>query len=118
VDLDGAIAAAEPLPAAYVLAGATGPDLYKGSCRNLCQRLKDHRAGRVAHTKNWRPLRLVYYEYCADYTLARQRENWLKSGQGRAWLKKELTARVAEWQTQRTSRLWRVRLRRKNPRAA
>ena len=102
VDLDRALAAVEARPAVYVLAGADGLYLYKGSCRDLRERLKHHRAGSVAHTKNRRPLRLVYHEYCDDYTLARQRENWLKSGQGRAWLKQELSARVAEWHTQRT----------------
>lgn len=102
MDLDEAILCARGEPAAYVLLSATGEYLYKGACRDLVERLKDHRAGRVAHTKNRRPLRLVHVDYVADYTEARQRENWLKSGIGRKWLKQELEARVAKWQTQRT----------------
>ena len=44
---------------------------------------------------------LLHVEYTDDYTAARKRENWLKTGQGRKWLK-ENYAWVAEWQTQRT----------------
>ena len=111
MDLDQAIEAVEPRAAAYVLSPANGHYLYKGSCRNLVERLKDHRAGRVAHTRNLRPLQLVHFEYCTDFAEARRREIFLKSGMGREWLK----ARVAERQTQRTSRHRRVRRRRKNP---
>ncbi|MBU1734983.1 MAG: hypothetical protein KJ692_07075, partial [Verrucomicrobia bacterium] len=56
---------------------------------------------------------LIHVEYITDYTDARRRENWLKSGQGRKWLK-EKYAGVAKWQTHWTLRLWRIRLRRKN----
>ncbi|NQT93465.1 MAG: GIY-YIG nuclease family protein [Lentisphaerae bacterium] len=79
-------------PAAYVLAGVSGDYLYKGSCRDLPKRLQDHRAGRVSRTKNRRPLRLVYFEYSDDYTAARRRETFFKSGAGRAWLKETLAA--------------------------
>ncbi len=99
--VSGAITVIEPKPAAYVLLNAAGDYLYKGSCRDLVKRLADHRAGRVAHTKNRRPLTLVYHEYHETYTEARQRENFLKSGQGRKWLK-DYIARVAKWQTQQT----------------
>ncbi len=104
MDLETAIEGVRHSPAAYVLESANGTYLYKGACRDLVERRKDHRAGRVAHTKNRRPLRLVHVEYATDYTAARQRENWLKTGVGRAWLKKtiENDARVAKWQTQRT----------------
>jgi predicted GIY-YIG superfamily endonuclease len=76
----------EARPAAYVLQGAAGGDLYKGACRDLQRRLRDHAAGRVAHTKNHRPLVLVYFDYQPDFTAARQRENFFKSGAGRAFL--------------------------------
>lgn len=96
--LDEAIAGAEDKPAAYVLLGVSGDYLYKGSCRDLAQRLKDHRAGRVAHTKNRRPLSLVYLEYAVDYSTARKRELFFKTGSGREFI----AARVAKWQTQQT----------------
>jgi len=77
-------------PATYVLKSADGEYLYKGSCRNLDKRLKDHNAGRVSCTKNRRPVTLVHAEFFETYTEARHRENFLKSGVGRAWLKAEL----------------------------
>ena len=101
-ELDDAIAAAEHRPAAYVLRPVGGSYLYKGACRDLHARLKDHRAGRVKHTKHKRPLMLAYHEYCASFTEARQRENYLKSGVGRDFLATLMSARVAERQTQRT----------------
>jgi putative endonuclease len=89
-------------PAAYVSAGDGGNYLYKGSTRELRARIAEHLSGRVPRTCNRRPFELVYFEYCTDYTEARRRENWLKSGKGREFLKRHLIARVAEWQTQRT----------------
>jgi putative endonuclease len=102
----------ESRPAAYVLRAA-GPTeyLYKGSTRDMAARWSDHREGRVARTRNRRPLTLVLVEYFDSFTDARRRELFLKTGVGRAWLK----ARVAKWQTQGTSCHRQVRLRRKNP---
>jgi putative endonuclease len=96
--LDEAITRLRPTAAAYVLRGGDGAYLYKGSCRNLVERLKDHRAGRVSRTKNGRPLSLVYFEMYEDYTNARRRELFFKTGQGREFI----AARVAERQTQGT----------------
>ena len=85
MQLLAAIAIAEGKPAAYVLMSAQGKYLYKGSCRNLKERLKDHRAGRVTRTKNRRPLHLAFYQYCPTFTEARRMENHLKTGAGRKW---------------------------------
>ena len=84
--LDEAIVSAEERPAAYVLLSADGAYRYKGSCRDLAARLKDHRAGRVSRTKNHRPLTLLHVEYFEAFTQARKRENYFKSGAGRDWL--------------------------------
>ena len=100
--LEEAISVVQGCPAAYVLKGAGQEYYYKGSCRNLIERLKDHRAGRVSRTKNRRPLELMYVEYFDEYKSALAREKWLKTGAGRAYLKDFLAARVAKWQTQRT----------------
>jgi putative endonuclease len=81
--LDEAIATVPPLPAAYVLLGADGKYLYKGSCRNLQERLKDHRAGRAARTKNRRPLLLVHFEHAATFSAAAAIEKFFKTGAGR-----------------------------------
>jgi predicted GIY-YIG superfamily endonuclease len=71
----------------YVLLGADGKYMYKGSARDLRKRIGDHMQGHVPRTRNRRLLVLIHVEYLADYHAARQRENWLKAGQGRQWLK-------------------------------
>ena len=86
--LDEAMQSVEPRPAAYVLSSSDGAYLYKGSCRNLATRLQDHHAGRASRTRHRRPLSLVHHEYFDDYTAARKRENYFKSGAGREWLKR------------------------------
>ena len=88
--LDEAIINAESCPAAYVLLGANGNYLYKGACKNLSERLKDHRAGRASRTKNRRPLTLVHYEYFKTYSEALKREKYFKTGTGRDWLKEHI----------------------------
>jgi putative endonuclease len=91
----------QPFAGVYVLLASDGEWMYKGSARDLRKRVRDHLDGKVSRTRNRRPLKLIHIEYTADYTEARRRENWLKSGQGRAWLKEQY-ARVAKWQTQGT----------------
>jgi predicted GIY-YIG superfamily endonuclease len=100
--MSGDVQELENRPGAYVLCGCRPNYLYKGSARNVATRVADHCAGRVARTRHLRPLMVMYVEYTDDFTLARQRENWLKSGVGRAWLLDHVAARVAKWQTQGT----------------
>lgn len=86
--IDNEIEELKHLPAAYVICQQGQKDyLYKGSCRDLIKRMKDHKAGRVSKTKNRRPLDLVYFEYCDNYTEARKRENFFKTGRGREFIK-------------------------------
>ena len=80
----------EHRPAAYVLLGCDGAYLYKGSSRDLVERMHDHVAGRSLRTRSRRPLRLVHFEYCDDVTSAQKKERYLKSGHGRAWLKRHM----------------------------
>ena len=60
--------------------------LYTGSTRDLQKRLRAHDAGKVRTTKNRRPVKLIYTEEFDDYSEARKRELYLKSGAGREWL--------------------------------
>jgi len=89
--MSGLIENLELRPAVYVLSSDQGGYLYKGSTRELSERIKTHLSGDVSRTQNRRPLELVYFEYCENYTEARKRESWLKSGRGREWLKEHLT---------------------------
>ena len=71
----------------YVLRSNKDGGIYIGSTRNLKSRIKEHNYGHVRSTKGRRPLILIYSEDFESYTDARKRENFLKSGVGRDWLK-------------------------------
>ena len=78
----------EHKPAAYALCSEDQRGIYKGSTRDPAERIAAHPAGKVPHTKSRLPLKLVYCEYFDNYTDARRRGIWLKTGRGREWLKK------------------------------
>ena len=94
--LPEAIEIVEELPAGYVLLGSDGKYLYKGACRNLKERLRDHQAGRASRTKNRRPLDLFHFEYCDSYSDALKREKYFKSRFGRVFLKRLLHKRCSQ----------------------
>jgi len=73
----------------YVLRCADG-DLYVGSTGDLKRRLKEHEGGQVRTTSSRLPVELVYYEACRSEKAAVQREKQLKTGFGRAYLKRRL----------------------------
>jgi putative endonuclease len=74
----------------YVLRCADG-DFYVGSAIDLRRRLDQHQAGRVPATAHRLPIVLDYYEACRHQALARRREKQLKTGFGRAYLKRRLS---------------------------
>ena len=73
----------------YVLRGSNGKN-YTGITDNLPRRIREHNAGRAPADRSRGPFRLIYKEELADHTTARRRENYLKSGTGRRWLKQHL----------------------------
>ncbi|MEZ5405004.1 MAG: GIY-YIG nuclease family protein [Verrucomicrobiia bacterium] len=73
----------------YVLLCADGL-FYIGSTDNLKRRLAQHQNGQVSSTAYKRPCQLVYYEACCSVELALKRERELKTGYGRAYLKRRL----------------------------
>jgi putative endonuclease len=75
----------------YVLRCADG-DFYIGSAADLRKRIAQHEAGRVPATVHRRPVILEYYEACRFEANARRREKQLKSGFGRAYLKRRLAS--------------------------
>ncbi|MFA6172562.1 MAG: GIY-YIG nuclease family protein [Kiritimatiellales bacterium] len=90
IKTEGKMETLEHRPAAYALSSEDKKWIYKGSSKDLAERIPAHLSGNVPRTKNRLPLKLVYYEYFDNYTDARRREIWLKSGQGREWLKKQI----------------------------
>ncbi len=77
------------LSCVYILYSQSKNKFYIGSSRedNADKRLKSHNLGRNRSTKSGRPWELIYKEMCVDYTEARKKENFLKSGVGRRWIK-------------------------------
>ena len=61
--------------------------IYIGSTRNLENRIKQHTYGKVKSTKGRRPFQLIYHEKYNDYKVTYKREQYLKSGAGREWLR-------------------------------
>ncbi len=74
----------------YVLRSEADNLLYTGYTSNLKERLKNHNDGRVPSTKNRRPLMLIYFEGCLNQQDATRREKYLKSGNGKIYLKNRL----------------------------
>lgn len=74
----------------YVLRSQKDKKLYIGWTSDLKSRLKKHNEGLVTATKYRKPLELLYYEACKSKEKAIIREKQLKTGFGRAYLKKRL----------------------------
>ena len=64
--------------------------MYIGHTDNLQRRLQEHRAGRVHWTRGRAPLTLAHTETCTTREEAVLREQALKTGFGRTWLKRML----------------------------
>ncbi|MDP2672172.1 MAG: GIY-YIG nuclease family protein [Candidatus Daviesbacteria bacterium] len=73
----------------YILSCNDGKT-YVGCTDNLDTRLKKHRSGWVPATKSRLPIELVTYIVFKDKYKAYGFEKYLKSGSGRAFLKKHL----------------------------
>ncbi len=74
----------------YVLLSHKDRKFYSGYSKDLRNRLKEHQEGKVFSTKSRLPVKLIYYEACINEEDALQREKYLKSGRGKAFLKKRL----------------------------
>ncbi|MCA9373399.1 GIY-YIG nuclease family protein [Candidatus Woesebacteria bacterium] len=74
----------------YVLVSSKDNMYYIGWTDDLEKRIKCHNLGEVKSTKDRKPLELVYYEACTSKENAIKREKQLKSGFGRAYLKRRI----------------------------
>ena len=75
----------------YVLKSLKDGKLYIGFTENLEARIKLHDDGLVKATCSRRPLKLIYYEACEEKADALNREKQLKTGFGRAYLKRRVS---------------------------
>ena len=74
----------------YVLQSMRDMDFYTGSTRDLKLRFEQNNKGFVESTKHRRPFNLIYYEACIDRNDATRREKYLKSYQGKMFLRRRL----------------------------
>jgi len=64
--------------------------LYIGFTKNLKKRFQKHLAKQIQTTKKFDKIELIYFEACLNSTDARKRENQLKTGFGRGYIKKRI----------------------------
>jgi putative endonuclease len=74
----------------YVLQSIKDKRWYTGYTDDLRNRFKLHNNGKVPATKGRGPFVLIYYEACLNQQDATAREKYLKSGQGKRYLKNRL----------------------------
>lgn len=74
----------------YVLESRKDNMWYTGYSNDLRKRFADHNKGLVYSTRKRRPLDLIYYEACLNEQDAKMREQYLKSGPGKKYLKNRL----------------------------
>ncbi len=63
---------------------------YVGCANDLKDRINRHRKGQIPATKNRLPIKLDFYFATKDKYKAYEFEKYLKSGSGRAFIKKHL----------------------------
>ena len=74
---------------AYLLKLNNGA-VYTGRSDDLKRRITEHQQGKVKSTKHKLPATLIYYEAYNNKTDAIARELYLKTGDGRKEIKKQL----------------------------
>jgi putative endonuclease len=71
---------------------------YKGFCKNLHQRLKEHNTGKTKSNKHYAPFRIIYYESFDTIAGALKNEKYWKTAAGRRYLQKILiNGPVVQW---------------------
>jgi predicted GIY-YIG superfamily endonuclease len=63
---------------------------YVGRTNDLVRRIQEHNEGKCPYTRSFRPVRMVYYASFESQFLAIAFEKYLKSGSGRAFMRRHL----------------------------
>lgn len=74
----------------YVLLSKKDNLFYTGYTNDVQSRIEEHNSGKVHSTKFRTPLILIYWEGCLNQQDATRREKYLKSGNGKTYLKNRL----------------------------
>ena len=75
---------------AYIIQNKNDDFIYVGLTNDLKRRFSEHNNGKVYSTKNHLPLKIIYYEAHRDKHDAAAREQFLKTGWGKNWIKRTL----------------------------
>lgn len=75
----------------YVIKSLKDKKIYAGHTNDLLRRLEEHNSGLAESTKLRRPFKLLCYEACNLLEDALRRRQSLKTGFGRAYLKRRLS---------------------------
>jgi putative endonuclease len=76
----------------YVLRSIEFERNYVGFTRDTEKRLKEHNSGKTKSTRPYKPWRILFYERFSTKAEALRREKFLKTGQGRDYIKKQLAS--------------------------
>jgi putative endonuclease len=76
----------------YALLSLKDGSIYVGMTGNWVNRLRLHEAGAVISTRDRRPFKVLYLEEVPTRKRARQLEVYLKSGEGRRFLRSKIGA--------------------------
>ena len=87
----------------YVLQSESDDGWYIGFSTDLRRRLKEHQDGKSFATSYRGPWRLIYYEAYLEETDALGREQYLKSGGGRRFLKAQLKHHLKKFPIRQTA---------------
>ena len=74
----------------YVLQSLKDLNFYTGFTKDLKLRFEQHNKGLVESTKNRKPFELIYYEACINEADAVKREKYLKTYNGKMFLRRRL----------------------------
>ena len=74
----------------YVLLSEKDNLFYTGYTSDLKRRLNEHQSAKVYSTKNRLPVKLIYFEGCLNQQDATRREKYLKSGNGKIYLRNRM----------------------------
>jgi len=74
----------------YVLKSLKDMAWYTGYTDDLRKRFNKHNKGLIASTRHRRPFQIIYYEACLNQQDATAREEFLKTGMGKRYLKNRL----------------------------
>ncbi len=86
-----------PRPTTYVIKCDDG-SFYIGQTENLFKRWEDHKKGKASWTSSHKPIEVVHFEEFNTQKEAIKREEELKTGFGRQWLKREYAKnRLRNW---------------------